>query len=112
MSNAMHVFKVEDGATHWVVARQPAHAIRLVAESFGFKDIGEYIRDQEPDTKRLERYETVEVRLDVDVPRDLYEHELEGLPKGTDVACSVVAHVRAGDMADLGEPGVFCSSEY
>lgn len=44
----MRVFKVDDGETHWVVAKTAEEAIEAVTIEFGFGSVAQYRSDMNP----------------------------------------------------------------
>lgn len=58
----MQCFKVRDGETHWVAARNEDEALRVIVRTFDVLNFEEYMRDCEPKLSALPYAELLTVR--------------------------------------------------
>lgn len=107
----LYVFKVDDGATHYVIANHPGEAIDVIAASNGQTRAAYCEEFPDHEIKRLEPHETVRISLDASgeelealVARDLK------VPEHPTFSLAVTA--RCSDwIATVDGPCVLCSTE-
>lgn len=103
MSDPIHMFKVDDGETHWVVAKHPAHAVDLICNSHGI-DRKEYLDAGDPTIEQCDPQRVILVHLDVAVNAPSW------LPESSSIR--VEARTTAQGWIEKGEYGIAVSSLY
>lgn len=102
----LHVFKVEDGGTHWVAEAHPGKVSQVMADSHQISR-AEYAREYEPKICRMEPHETVEIIQDcAQVVPDTLDLNL---PENTFLRVVAVTTVR--DWIQLGFRGIIATTE-
>jgi hypothetical protein len=106
----LYVFKVEDGATHHVIANHPGEAIDVLATSNGQTRAAYCEEFPDHEIKRLEPHERVSIRLDTGLrPENLPLDQK--VPRTAHLVVTAVASC-AEWIETHPEPGVLCSTEF
>ncbi len=102
----MKVWKVEDGATHWVAARHPGEMGDLCAKACGVTRT-EWSAQYAPTWKEVPSHELIDVRME---GAQVDPESLDGpLPRNYTTTTKVTATARA--WAEACGPGIIASTE-
>lgn len=103
-----YVFKVEDGATHWVVARHEGEAANLIAGSYGMTR-SDWQGEYEVEIEKLREYDRVRINLDVDT-KEAAQHVHDVPAVKGDLRVSAYHESYAKDWWGRA-PEIICSTE-
>lgn len=101
-----HLWKVEDGETHWVSAQTREEALGYLLDMSGCATVEEYEEEHEPIVEWVDYTQPHRIRFDC--PRDA-ELAMETLPKGSRLTIEVV--IPANRLRDI-EGGLVSSTVY
>lgn len=106
----MHCYKIEDGETHYYVAKHPADAIQQHAR-FHCCTRNQYC-DEFPDhvCREMGSDERIEINLSNEWNPEIPEYIAKSLPQP--IFLDIKAKTVAKDWIDFGHYGLICSSVY